>query len=198
MVSDSDFCDGAQWLSIDLWVAEVVRFQLAHIRVEHADAGPVGFVCFDELQMSWVDLVVVVSLAAVKDNVQADVKCSVVDRSSQVVNECSGREENFTRMSLQELVAGIDKLLLCCRRSVFEREENIMSQHLFRRVRHGGPLKKVQFQIWSRVLCTLHFSGALWLSFMGPATRSPPQFQTGSIDSKNALTKRKQDSVCNQ
>ena len=68
-------------------MAESLKWLLADVRIEHADLCPVGFVLFDELRVTRGNLVVVLSFPAVKDDMQADVKRSVIDWSSEVGHE---------------------------------------------------------------------------------------------------------------
>ena len=70
-----------------------------HVRVEHADLGPVGLVFFDELEMPWRVLIEVVVGLVGEDDVQRDVEIEVVDRPIQVARELAAGEEGNPRVA---------------------------------------------------------------------------------------------------
>jgi hypothetical protein len=84
------------------------------IRVEHADFFPVVTILGDEPLMPLVDLVLVVSLATLKDDLQGDVEIALVHGPRQIRHERSHREENGSFMACKVVFAGPDHRLDRC------------------------------------------------------------------------------------
>ncbi len=80
-------------------------------RVEYPDLLPSLFLFGDELQMPRRRLIVIVRLATVEDDMQCDVKVTVVDRAGKVFDECADAEILSSRMAVQVFMASINQRL---------------------------------------------------------------------------------------
>lgn len=100
------------------------------VGIKDANLLPTRFVVVNEAEMSFGNLIVVVSLPSIEDHVQSDVIHPVIDRSGEFIFTLARSEEGHTRMILQVLVALLNHVVHGTLTWIIKRKVNVVNDHL--------------------------------------------------------------------
>ena len=104
------------------------------IRIEDADRGPERLAGLDELEMTRVILISVVSCLVAEDHVKGDIKALVIDVSIELFSDHASAEMQNSFVAGEVLAAGFDQLLSVLRSVFGEGEEDHMADCIANRL----------------------------------------------------------------
>ena len=116
--------------------------ELTDPRVEHPYVPPVALVLFNKGQVIRGDLIQIVRRFVGEHDMQRDMIHAVVDRTGELIPNCSRREEDHAGLHLQILLAGVHEGCDLGWRGIFKSEKDIVSEHV------RSPMVGIGVEVW--------------------------------------------------